>query len=72
MTELKKWTIRRNPNMVAQSQFIVPVPDLRVKAPPVLHEAACSVPHGEFPCPVKVRYKYRDIQYHSVSIQTEV
>jgi hypothetical protein len=77
MTELKKWTIRRtsiaDPPPALPPAFIVPLPTIRPVPPPP--EAATdieAVVHRKFPCPVKVRYKYREILYQSVSIQTEV
>jgi hypothetical protein len=84
MSELKKLTIRRTtmPDESPEPQFIVPVPPVKLPPPPPPPPLSLPGPfplgvpetviHRKFPCPVKVRYKYRDIQYQSVSIQTEV
>jgi hypothetical protein len=75
--ELKKWTIRRiygsAPEAVPPSPaFIIPIPIPWTSAVAVDTEAVHHTVEKKYPCPVKCRYKYYDMAYQSVSIQTEV
>jgi hypothetical protein len=72
MGDLKKWTIRRSRIEVelAVEPFVICLPE---KVPETVHtEAIQKLVEQKFPCPVKCRYKYHEIMYQSVSIQTEV
>ena len=75
--DIKKWTLRKNVRLESKpsiqqkrSTFIIPIPDIYISKPEISTEAK-KIVKKNYPCPVKCRYKYYDIVYQSVSIQTE-
>jgi hypothetical protein len=74
--ELKKWTIRRIPepsgdySLPAQA-FVIPLPIPGMAPAAVDTQFVENSVQKKYPCPVKCRYKYYDLSYRSVSIQTE-
>jgi hypothetical protein len=70
MSDLRKWTVRRTRLDLefGASPFVIPLPERAVERV----DAMETLVEQKFPCPVKCRYKYQQMMYQSVSIQTEV